>query len=130
MASHHSGEMTCKAWGHARGSPDAWASGLQLFQNRHFRPTSLAGSRSVDIDDWAGGLLWVTPGRTRAEHIESASAPNNGHEADMPDRPLRARSRRFRPQMEFVVQCSPSGLHQPGGRSRAPIAWRSIWYVP
>jgi hypothetical protein len=24
----------------------------------HVRPASLAGSQSVDIDDWAGGLLW------------------------------------------------------------------------
>src|SRR5262249_11160091 len=30
----------------------------------------------------------VTTRRTPVEHIESASAPNSGHGADMPDRPL------------------------------------------
>src|SRR3954470_11822409 len=39
-------------------------------------------------------LLWVTHGRTRAEHIKSASPPRSGHLADMPGRPLGAKSRR------------------------------------
>ena len=47
--------------------------------------------------------LRVTPRRTRAEHIKSASAPRSGHLADMPGRPLGAKSGPSRgPGRDFV----------------------------
>src|SRR5262249_27206576 len=59
-----------------------------------------AGGRGTRIrianGDWARPKcrLWVTPGRTQVEHIETASPPKSGHLADIPGRPLGAQKRK------------------------------------
>jgi hypothetical protein len=58
------------------------------------------GALEVAKEVFAGGQrrvayqrrLWVTPGRTPVEHIESTSFPTSGHLADMPSPPLGATS--------------------------------------
>jgi len=60
-------------------------------------PVGTKQESSTFLEHWVRpteGLLWVRLGKSQTEHIESASPPKSGHEADMPGRPLGARRRR------------------------------------
>jgi len=71
-----------------------------------------AGGRGTRIrianGDWARPKcrLWVTPGRTQVEHIETASPPKSGHLADIPGRPLGAQKRKRSAHHSLRAGCS------------------------